>query len=61
MSAVLIIKLSSTVMQDKRKLCECHTRFFTLFYDLKINLSYISIHKFVFMRQEYNFLFKFMQ
>ena len=27
---MLIIKYSSTVMQGKRKLCECHTRFFLI-------------------------------
>ena len=28
MNVMLIIKYSFTVMQGKRKLCECHTRFF---------------------------------
>ena len=28
MNVMLIIKYSSSVMQGKRKLCECHTRFF---------------------------------
>ena len=30
MNVMLVIKYSSTIMQGKRKLCECHTRFFKL-------------------------------
>ena len=30
MNEMMIIKYSSTAMQGKRKLCECHTRFFFL-------------------------------
>ena len=32
MNVVLIIKFSSTAMQGKRKLCECHTRYFSFLF-----------------------------
>ena len=67
---MLIIKYSSTVMQGKRKLCECHTRFFFIvrIQDLKFSLvlcsrsRYMAISKNLEkMEQEHPFLNEFYQ
>ena len=41
MNVMLIIKYSSTVMQGKRKLCECHTRF--LKYDVFMSQKHLQV------------------
>ena len=39
LNVVLIIKYSSTVMQNKRKLCEYHTKFFKIMKTFKFTNS----------------------
>ena len=39
MNVRLIIKFYSVVMQSKKKLCECHTRFFFFFFDFAMIFS----------------------
>ena len=39
MKVAFLMKFSSTVMQDKRKLCESHTRFHSFHFDFRVGFG----------------------